>query len=226
MSVWSTLSAAISGVGAAGAGAFERVRSSIGGNDPQAAITMAIVALAAKMAKADGVVTMSEARRFWERFEVPPENRRAISRLFELAQQDVAGFESYAQRITNLVPENEALREDILDILYSIAAADGIIHVDEDSFLDRVASIFALDPVRVRRVRARHVAEHNDPYEVLGIPPDSSDSEVRTRYVTLVREHHPDSLISRGVPEEFVKVATERMAAVNAAYESIRLQRS
>lgn len=226
MSVWSRLSAVIQSVADAGADAFERLRSGIGVGDHQAAITMAIVALAAKMAKADGVVTVGEATRFWQRFDVPPHAHKSISRLFELAQQDVAGYEAYAQKITNLVPEDEALREDILDILYSIAAADGMIHADEENFLEVVAGIFRLDPVRVRRVRARHVAEENDPYSVLGLSPDVSEVELKKRYLVLVREHHPDSLIARGVPEDFLKVATDRMAAVNGAYEAIRLSRS
>jgi DnaJ like chaperone protein len=223
MGVWSTLSQALRDVGAAGVDAFERVREATGGGrqSREAAISMAVVALAAKMAKADGVVTMAEAATFWRQFDVPPEGRAAIRRLFDLAQRDVAGFEAYAHQIARLFPDDPTVREDILDILYTIAAADGVLHVSEAAFLDRVAEIFALDPVRVGRVRARHLAAEANPFRVLGVSPDADMATIRARYRALVREHHPDSLIARGVPPEFVRVATDRLAAINAAFEAI-----
>nr|WP_255720701.1 DnaJ family molecular chaperone [Acuticoccus kalidii] len=185
---------------------------------------MAVVALAAKMAKADGVVTMSEAATFWRRFDVPDDARKSIRRLFDLAQRDVAGFEAYAQRITRLFPDDDALKEDILDILFTIAAADGVIHEAELDFLERVAAIFGLDPVEFNRVKASHLEPEHDPYAVLCLPRDATWETVRRRYRTLVAEHHPDRLIARGVPEEFLRVATDRLASINAAYEAIQRQ--
>lgn len=225
MAVWSTLAAALQSVSSARADIFERLRTMVGSGDGtearQAAFSMAVVALAAKMAKADGVVTMSEAQSFWSRFDVPEPGQRAIHRLFELAQQDVAGFEAYAQKIARMFPDNEALREDILDMLFSIAAADGVIHEDELSFLDRVATIFSIDPVRFERVKARHVQPDFDPHAVLGLSASTGLDEVRRRYRELVAEHHPDRMIARGVPPEFVRLATDRLAAINNAYEEI-----
>jgi DnaJ like chaperone protein len=223
MSVWDTIGQAVHSVGAAGADIFERVRTATGGGrrSREAAFSMAVVALAAKMAKADGVVTMSEAASFWNRFDVPPDAQKPIRRLFDLAQRDVAGFEAYAQQIARLFPENDALREDILDILFDIAAADGVIHQAEMAYLERVADIFGIDPVAFNRVKARHVAPDSDPYAVLGVPHDADFESITRRYRQLVAEHHPDKLIARGVPEEFVRIATDRLAAINAAYESI-----
>jgi len=223
MSVWETIAQVTQAVGAAGADAFERVRALGGGGrrSREAAFSMAVVALAAKMAKADGVVTMSEAASFWKRFDVPPDGHRPIRRLFELAQKDVAGFEAYAGRIARLFPEDDALREDILDILFDIAAADGVIHEAEMEYLERVAEIFGLDPVTFNRLKARHLAPEGDPYAILGVPRDADMETITSRYRQLVAEHHPDRLIARGVPEEFVRVATDRLAAINAAYEAI-----
>lgn len=223
MAVWDILHHALQSVGAAGADVFERVRAvaSSGPQARQAAVSMAVVALAAKMAKADGVVTMSEAASFWSRFEVPPNAERPIMRLFELAQRDVAGFEAYAQKIARMFPHDDAVREDILDILFAIAAADGLIHENELAFLDRVAEIFGLDPVRWARLKARHLAPDGDPYAVLGVAPDADRTEIGRRYRELVHEHHPDRQIARGVPPEFVAVANARLAAINEAYQSI-----
>ncbi|WP_108659835.1 J domain-containing protein [Acuticoccus kandeliae] len=223
MAIWDQLSQAVQSVGAFGADAFDRIRGASGSSEQsrQAAFSMAVVALAAKMAKADGVVTMSEAAVFWRRFDVPDDARRSIRRLFDLAQRDVAGFEAYAHKIARLFPTDDALKEDILDILFTIAAADGVIHEAELDFLERVAAIFGLDKVRFNRVKAAHLEPEGDPYAVLGLPRDADYSAVRQRYRALVSEHHPDRLIARGVPEDFVRVATDRLAAINTAYEAI-----
>jgi len=228
MSAWDFVASAVQSVGAAGADAFDRLRNAVGTGPEarQAAFSMAVVALAAKMAKADGVVTMSEATTFWNRFDVPPDAIRPIRRFFELAQRDVAGFEAYAQKIARLFPDDEAVREDILDILYTIAAADGVLHEKEDAFLSRVAEIFTLDPVRVERVKARHLSPDGDPYAILGLSPDAEMAEVRKRWRALVAEHHPDKLIARGVSPAFVKVATDRLASFNTAYEAIERLRT
>lgn len=222
MGVWAALAQALRDVGAAGVDVFDRIRDAAGVRQSrEAAISMAVVALAAKMAKADGVVSMAEAATFWRSFEVPPEGRVAIRRLFDLAQQDVGGFEAYAQKIARLIPDDPAVREDILDILHTIAAADGMVHEAEAAFLDRVAEIFALDPVRVGRIKARHLRGDLDPYAILGVPPGTDLATIRVRYRELVREHHPDRLIARGVPAEFVRVANDRLAAINAAFDQI-----
>ncbi|MEM8663725.1 MAG: DnaJ family molecular chaperone [Pseudomonadota bacterium] len=228
MARWDFFASAVQSVGAAGADAFDRLRSAVGSGEHarQAAFSMAVVALAAKMAKADGVVTMAEATSFWSRFDVPADAQKPIRRLFELAQQDVSGFEAYAQKIAKLFPDDEAIREDILDILYTIAAADGVVHQAEDAFLDRVATIFALDPVRVERVRARHLTPDGDPYAVLGVSADAPMEDIRKTWRTLVAEHHPDKLVARGVPPEFVKIASDRLAVINAAFEAIERLRT
>ncbi len=223
MAAWDFFAKAVQSMGAAGAEAFDRLRGAVGTGPHarEAAFSMAVVALAAKMARADGVVTMSEATTFWSVFDVPPDAEKPIRRLFDLAQQDVAGFEAYAQKIAHLFPDDEAVREDILDILFTIAAADGVLHESEDAFLNRVAEIFELDTVRVNRVRSRHLSPDGDPYALLGVPRDMPLSDIRVKYRQLVREHHPDMLMARGVPPEFVKIANDRLAVINAAFEAI-----
>ncbi|GAB5374819.1 MAG: DnaJ family molecular chaperone [Acuticoccus sp.] len=228
MAAWDFFANVVQSVGAAGADAFDRVRSAVGTGPEarEAAFSMAVVALAAKMAKADGVVTMAEANSFWQRFDVPSDAIRPVRRFFDLAQRDVSGFEAYAQKIARLFPDDEALREEIIDILFAIAAADGVLHENEDAFLERVAQIFELDPVRVQRIKARHVAADNDPYLILGVEEEADLATVRRRWRALVIEHHPDKLIARGVSETFIQVASDRLAAINAAYEAIERQRT
>jgi DnaJ like chaperone protein len=195
--------------------------------DPGVAFTIAMIALSAKMAKADGVVSDEEIEAFDRVFRVPPNEQASVRRFFDLAQQDTAGYEAYAGQIARLYAGRPAVLEDILDGLFEIAKADGVLHPGEDAFLERVADIFGFAPGEYRRVRASHFApDAADPYVVLGVSYDASDEEIKRTYRFLVRENHPDSLIARGVPEEFVKLATDKLAAINGAYDKILAERA
>ena len=189
------------------------------------AFSVAMIALSAKMAKADGVVSQAEIRAFQEIFQIPPKETRNVARLYDLAQADIAGFEAYAARMAGLCGSghaNCALLEDILDGLFHIAKADGLLHEREGRFLHRIAQIFSIDELHYQSILARHVnLGATDPYVVLGIERGAPLADVKKQYRKLVAHNHPDRLIARGVPEEFVKIATARIAAINGAFEII-----
>lgn len=230
MSIWGRLGEFISRIGAnAGAGVgdlAEAVRRVFGG-DPElrrrVAFSVAMIALSAKMAKADGIVTQDEVRAFQEIFSVPPSEARNVARLYTIAQGDIAGFEAYAERMAGLCGSgrsNCGMLEDILDGLFHIAKADGLLHEREGRYLRRVAEIFEIDEAHYHAILSRHVSVGSaDPYVVLGIERGSPPAEIRKRYRKLVSDNHPDRLIARGLPAEFIAIATTRLAAINAAYE-------
>ncbi len=195
-------------------------------DDPGVAFTIAMIALSAKMAKADGVVTEAEIEAFDRIFRVPPEEQATVRRFFDLARQDTAGYEAYAAQIARMYADHPALLEDILDGLFEIAAADGVLHPDEGAFLERVGDIFGFSPGEFRRIRASHFPpDAADPYVVLGVSYEAGNDEIKRSYYRLVRENHPDSLIARGVPEEFIKIANDKLAAINGAYDKIQKER-
>lgn len=231
MSIWLRVGEFVSRITNSGlniADAVEAVRTFFAG-DPElrrkVAFSVAMIALSAKMAKADGVVTQDEVRAFQQIFAVPPKEARNVARLYDLAKQDTAGFEIYAEKMAGLCGsgrENCAMLTDILDGLFHIAKADGVVHEAEGAFLRRIAEIFRIDERHYQGILARHVhLGASDPYVVLGVTRGSPFDEIRRRYHRLVAENHPDRLIARGVPEEFIAIATTRIAAINGAYELI-----
>lgn len=232
MSIWTKLgeyAARVAATAATTVGAvIESVRTVFVG-DPElrrkVAFSVAMIALSAKMAKADGVVTQDEIRAFQEIFSVPARERRNVARLYDLAKQDTAGFEAYAEKVAGLCGSGRrdcAMLEDILDGLFHIAKADGLLHERESQFLKRIAEIFQISDQHYESILARHVdLGEADPYVVLGIARGRPFSEVRARYIKLVTDNHPDRLIGRGMPEEFITIATRRLAAINSAFESI-----
>jgi DnaJ like chaperone protein len=179
------------------------------------------------MAKADGVVTADEVAAFRRLFAVPPAEERNVRRLFDLAKRDVAGYETYAERIAAYYGEDRQGLEDVVDGLFAIAKADGAVHDREMAYLGSVATIFGIDEAEFERIAARHVIpEDGDPYLILGIDRSLPLVEIRSRYRALAAENHPDRLIARGLPPEAAGIAHERMAAINLAWQRIQLERS
>jgi DnaJ like chaperone protein len=189
------------------------------------AFTIAVTTLAAKMAKADGVALPIEERAFERVFDVPANERANFHRLYDLAAQDVAGYESYAAKIASLLADTPEMLRALLECLFHVAAADGILHPDEDRFLAVVAEKFGLSHGEFLSVRAGFINDPCSPYQILGVHPDISDADLKLRHRALVREHHPDKLAASGVPQELRCAATRRLAAINAAYDDIVDQR-
>ncbi|NJL50877.1 MAG: DnaJ domain-containing protein [Blastochloris sp.] len=198
--------------------------------DPQAkplAFTIGVVALSAKMAKADGVVTPLEVEAFHEVFEVPDEEMANVRRVFGLAKQSVAGYDAYARQLADVFADAPAVKEEVIDALFHIAKADRAIHPREREFLFHVAEIFGFSEAEFAAVEARHVAPgKGDPYLALGVTRAATDEEIAKAWRRLVQETHPDRLIGQGLPAEVIRIATDKLAVINAAYETIRAERA
>lgn len=229
MSIWVRIGEFVTSVASnAITGVIEAVRTVFEGDADtrrRVAFSIAMIALSAKMAKADGVVTQDEIRAFQDIFAVPKEETAHVARLYDLAKQDVAGYESYARQLAGLCSEGQTdchLLEDILDGLFHIATADGYVHEKEMAFLAGVADIFGYDETAFDRIAIRHVQRGaDDPYAILGLERGVSFDMARKRYRALVKEHHPDRLVAEGLPLEFITIANRRLAAINAAWASI-----
>ncbi|MGH1349260.1 MAG: TerB family tellurite resistance protein [Methyloligellaceae bacterium] len=192
----------------------------------QVAFTVGVIALGAKMAKADGVVTADEVIAFKEVFKVPEGEMKNVARVFDLAKQDVAGYEAYADQLAKIFRNNKDLLRDVLEGLFHIAKADGIIHPNEEDFLIEVSRRFGFSETEFKYTMARHIqTSERCPYDVLEVSREISDADLKKHYRKLVMENHPDKLVSRGVPEEFVKLATDKLAAINEAYDEIAKER-
>jgi DnaJ like chaperone protein len=221
MSIWSKIAEAISALraGESLADVFERLRTP---PERSVAFTIAVIALGAKMAKADGRVTRDEVKAFREIFYIAPEEEENAARVFDLARQDVAGYDIYARRIRKMFSDGRGPLCDLLEGLFYIAMADGRYHPHEDAVLADIARIFDLKEAEFKNVRARFVPDaERDPYDVLGVRPDQPLSEIRGVWKALIKESHPDKLVARGLPEEAIKLAERRVADLNRAWEEI-----
>ncbi|MDW4548040.1 molecular chaperone DjiA [Defluviimonas sp. D31] len=222
MSIWTRISDALAAL-AKGEGlsaVFDRLKT-----PPERSVgfTIAVIALGAKMAKADGQVTRNEVAAFREVFTIPRAEEENAARVFNLARQDVAGFDQYAAKIAGMFGAGDPVLVDLMEGLFHIAVADGDYHPHEDAFLREVARIFGVGDRCFRSILARHVPEAPpDPYDTLGVAHDAPMEEVRAAFRQAVRDCHPDRLLARGLPEEALRLAEQRLVAVNRAWEEIR----
>lgn len=193
--------------------------------EQSAQFTSAFVALAAKMAKADGVAVAVEWQAFEKFLEVPQGEVPRIKALYDQAKSDTAGADLYLRRIAAMLGNDASLKREVLECLLFVACADGVLHPAEDGFLQEVASAFSLSPIEFRSIRAMFVEIADDPYVVLGLTPSASDAKIKSAYRRLVSENHPDKLTAAGAPTAVIKAATAKLAAINAAHEAILKER-
>jgi DnaJ like chaperone protein len=239
MSVWGKVIGGVAGfalggplgaiLGAAAGHAYDKMKGENGAHVDQAsarqiAFTTAVIVLSAKMAKVDGRVNRAEVDAFKGLFHIPPEEIKNVARLFDEAKKDAQGFEPYAEQISMMFAREPAVMEELLGGLFHIAKADGAIHPNELKFLRKTALIFGFTERQFERLKTIHLSapsEVADPYQVLGVSRRASAQDVKKAYRKLIRENHPDTLIAKGMPQEFVDIANEKMAAINAAYDRI-----
>jgi len=232
MSIWGKLAAATADLSIAGQIDFllgeglardDRNRHKASNKpDNEVPFTVGMIVLSAKMAKADGVITGAEINAFKDAFKVSAAEMRRTVGVFNLAKQEVAGYEACAEQLVTTFKSNRKLLEDVLEGLFHIAKADEELHPQEEHFLAQVAKRFGFTDTEFSYIKARHViAAKRNPYDVLGVKPSISNEELKSQYRKLVAENHPDQLMARGVPKEFVAIATEKVATIKEAYKGI-----
>ncbi len=221
MSIWTRISDALSALsqGESLTAVFEKLRSP---PERSVAFTIAVIALGAKMAKADGQVTRDEVTAFRDVFQIARQDEEGAARVFNMARTDVAGYQDYARKIARMFSEDSTTLCDLMEGLFHIAMADGFYHPNENEFLEEVSRIFGQTDAQFLALRARFVPDApNDPYVVLGVSRDMPISEIRKVWRKLVRETHPDAMMSRGVPEEAIRLAEKKMIDINRAWDEI-----
>lgn len=192
-------------------------------DERQVVFGAAVIALAAKMAKADGRVTKDEIRAFKQIFSFSPTEQDQVAHIYREAQKTSIGFQDYAQQVADILGRGAVVLEELVWALAEIAKADGHLHEKEMAFLREVADIFGLSPEAFARISAlEQQTGAVDPYAVLGVSREASPEEMKAQYRKLVKELHPDRLMAQGLPEEAVELSGRKLAAINEAYDRLK----
>lgn len=188
----------------------------------QIGFTIGVIVLSAKMAKADGKVTTSEIRAFQEKINVPDNEIKNVARLWDQAKKTTDGFEVYAKQISNLFEKNSSVLEELLNLLVIIAEADGKITKREKIYLKEVSNIFGFSYKDFQRICSSKLDKYIDPYQTLGVSKETPLEEIKNKWRKLAIEHHPDRLISQGIPQDIIETNIYRLKEINNAWDLIK----
>lgn len=206
--------------------AFVGARSTAVPPEKSVAFTIAVIALGAKIAKADGRVDRAEVAAFRRVFTIPRGEEKNAGRVFDLARQDVAGYDAWARRIARMFKPGDPVLEHVVEGLVIVATASGPIHPAEREMLDEIAGIFAIPPEAMAAIIDRHdPAGACAPARILGLPEGATLEEGRARWRALIRENHPDLAVAAGLPKEAIRLAEARTRAINDAWQRFRASR-
>lgn len=189
---------------------------------PQEIITIGIIILSAKLAKADGQVTTDEIKAFREKFKIPPDFQSDVGKIFNEAKKSTDDFHQYAQQLGMLFRGQPQVLEQIINLLFFIAEADGEISNPEINFIENCAKYFGLNRVQYESIQSIWLDKQSNPYKILGVSKEASDSEIRNTWIKLNKELHPDQLRSQGVPQELIIKSEDRLSVINQAYDKIK----
>lgn len=196
----------------------------------QATYFISVFSMLAKMARADGVVTRHEidlVQEFMRRdLRLDPAAQRAAIKVFRTARDSSIPFQDFARQFHEIFRSDRQMLLSMLDLLHRMALADGQLSATERELLEEAARIFQLTPEETRHVVGSATATLDKHYAVLGVPADAPPDEIKSRYRKLVAEVHPDKIIAKGLPDEFVEFAHQRFREVQEAYDAIRKERS
>jgi DnaJ like chaperone protein len=194
-----------------------------GSRQYQQIFAVSLVILTAKLAKADGHVSKEELIAIKEKLKVPDHEIDQVGKIFNKAKEDSLGYEPYAKQIGQIYKNNPAVLDEVINILFYIAEADGKISNSELSMIRNIASIFGLSDTQFKGIKeSRKGSDKLNPYIVLGCSSKDNFATIRKRYIQLSKQHHPDALVMKGVPKEVIEESKKKMRAINSAFEKIK----
>ena len=194
---------------------------------PQQVFAIALIILTAKLAKADGQVSKEELIAVKNKLKIPDHEIDQVGKIFNKAKEESAGYEPYAQQISQIYRGNINVLEEVINILFYIAEADGNVSESELKMIEHIAQIFGLTEIQFNSIKeSRKSSDKINPYIVLESKPDDAIDIIRKKYLKLSKEHHPDLLMSKGVPQEVVDESKAKMRAINSAWDQIQKLKS
>ena len=192
-------------------------------NQSQKIFALSLIVLSAKLSKADGQVSREELIAVKDKLKIPENELDEVGKIFNQAKEESTGYEPYAQQIAQFYKGNLNVLEEVINILFYIAESDGKVTSDEKNMIEQIAYIFGLNEMQYNSIKeSRKASDKLNPYMVLESKPGDDLQTIRKRYLRLSKEHHPDLLLSKGVPKEVIEESKKTMRAINSAWDQIQ----
>ena len=189
----------------------------------QQIFALSLIILSAKLSKADGRVSKEELIAVKDKLQIPDSEIDQVAKIFNKAKDESTGYEPYAKQISEIFKRNQNVLEEVINILFYIAEADGNVSNEEEAMIANIAFIFGLSQNQYESIKeSRKASDKLNPYIVLESQPTDDLKSIRKKYIKLSKDHHPDLLISKGVPSEVINESKNKMRAINAAWDQIQ----
>ena len=196
-------------------------------NQGQKYFALSLIVLSAKLSKVDGQVSRAELIAVKDKLKIPESEIEEVGKIFNRAKQESTGYEPYAQQIAQIYKGNLNVLEEVINVLFYIAESDGNVSYDEEKMIMDIAYIFGLNELQFNSIKeSRKSSDKLNPYVVLESNPDDDLKTIRKKYLKLSKEHHPDLLLSKGVPKEVIDESKKTMRALNSAWDRIQKLKS
>ena len=190
---------------------------------PQQIFALSLIVLSAKLSKVDGQVSKEELVAVKDKLRIPENEIDQVGKIFNKAKEESTGYEPYAQQIAQIYKGNLNVLEEVINILFYIAESDGNVSQSELNMIEKIAQIFGLTQIQFNSIReSRKSSDKLNPYIVLESKPDDTIEIIRKRYLKLSKEHHPDLLMSKGVPQEVIDESKAKMRSINSAWDQVQ----
>ena len=194
---------------------------------PQQVFALSLIVLSAKLSKADGQVSREELIAVKDKLKIPENELDQVGKIFNKAKEESQGYEPYAQQIAQIYRGNLNVLEEVINMLFYIAEADGNVSASELEMIESISGIFGLSNVQFKSIKeSRKLSEKSNPYIILESNPNDDIQSIRKKYIKLSKEHHPDLLMSKGVPKEVIEESKRKMRAINSAWDQIQKLKS
>ncbi|MBN1626814.1 MAG: TerB family tellurite resistance protein [Deltaproteobacteria bacterium] len=195
----------------------------------QAAYFISMFSILGKLAKADGAINREEIAvvdKFIKTLRIPEQEKMFAQRIFNEAKDSGYSIVDFAEQLYRMNSRQPTVLLSFMDLLFKLAAADGALHRSEEEALIEIRDVFRISEQQFDNIKACYFKETDRYYKILNCTPEDSDQQIKAAYKRLVKDFHPDTVISKGLPEEFVQFATGRFQEIQNAYENIRKERS
>ena len=193
----------------------------------QEVFALSLIILSAKLSKADGHVSKEELIAVKDKLQIPDSEIDQVAKIFNKAKDESTGYEPYAKQIAEIFRDNINVLEEVINILFYIAEADGHVSNDEETMIANIAYIFGLSQKQYQSIKeSRKTSDKLNPYIVLESQPTDDLKTIRKNSIRLSKEHHPDLLISKGVPVEVINESKNKMRSINAAWDQVQKLKS
>ena len=194
----------------------------------QAAHFISLFSILGKLAKIDGVISKSEiavVQNFIDNLQISEQEKQFAKQVFNEAKDSSYSIEDFATQLYQTARQQPMVLVSFFNLLFQIVAADGTFHPAEEEALKKIKNIFRISDQQYENIKAVYFNDVDKFYKILNCTPQCSDQEIKSNYKKLVKEFHPDVIVSKGLPEEFTEFAEERFREIQQAYEAIRLER-